>query len=763
MKRQNYFKAIIGTLSAAFVLAVAPAGAVESSPLVFDVNTAAPRCNALQHTLENRFGYPVLHNNGCGELDKLAGIGIKGQKTGKGGASEPIVIDGIDFGDDTSAWANDGECDDLRFVGENMAVELVPEDEGHDATDCSVLYQDGLIGLKPSPADLVDAIDFGDNSSQWANDGECDDPRFDGPKSAERLLDEDMGHDANDCRSLFLSGDVEFLGADPNMDIIEYDGIVFGDNLSEWASDGECDDPRFTGEGVAETLVEEDRGRDAVDCLALYQSGMIELASNVSTAPMDIDFGDDSSDWSNDGECDDPRFQGDGVAAVLLPEDEGRDASDCENLFASGAITLISGATPTNAQDIDFGDDTSSWANDGECDDPRFAGEGVASTLLDEDMARDATDCRTLYQSGDIYLAGSAGSDANTVIDGINFGDDSSTWANDGECDDPRFNGEGTADILLEEDTFRDATDCREAFDAGTIILANGDNTGSVLIVDGIDFGDNSSSWANDGECDDPRFQGEGVAGTLLDEDMGRDATDCMTLYQAGQITLASEPSIESQGIEFGDDTSEWANDGECDDSRFEGEGAFDSGTDDYIGHDATDCSSNFADGMITLKDGASPELLEQEQVQVSTTGIEFGDDTSDWAQDGECDDSRFEGEGAFDAGTDDYVGRDATDCSTNFADGMITLKDGASPTLGEVMGGDANESSNNTEPMNADSGHPSGIDFGENNALWANDGECDDPRFMGSGMASMPDDVYMFQDAADCIAAFDAGTIMAK
>ena len=31
------------------------------------------------------------------------------------------------------------------------------------------------------------------------------------------------------------------------------------------------------------------------------------------------------------------------------------------------------------------------------------------------------------------------------------------------------------------------------------------------------DFGDNTSQWANDGECDDPRFEGEGAAETLLD------------------------------------------------------------------------------------------------------------------------------------------------------------------------------------------------------------------------------------------------------
>ncbi len=58
-----------------------------------------------------------------------------------------------------------------------------------------------------------------------------------------------------------------------------------------------------------------------------------------------------------------------------------------------------------HAQDpIDFGDDSSEWANDGECDDPRFEGDGVASILLDSDLYRDATDCRSLYDRGLIDL-----------------------------------------------------------------------------------------------------------------------------------------------------------------------------------------------------------------------------------------------------------------------------------------------------------------------------------------------------------------------
>jgi len=60
----------------------------------------------------------------------------------------------------------------------------------------------------------------------------------------------------------------------------------------------------------------------------------------------------------------------------------------------------------------------------------------------------------------------------------------------------------------------------------------------TAVVGSDIDFGDDSSVWANDGECDDPRFQGPGTHSILLEEDRGADATDCRTLYEAGQITL---------------------------------------------------------------------------------------------------------------------------------------------------------------------------------------------------------------------------------
>lgn len=66
----------------------------------------------------------------------------------------------------------------------------------------------------------------------------------------------------------------------------------------------------------------------------------------------------------------------------------------------------------------------------------------------------------------------------------------------------------------------------------------SGAAAGGGNVVDGIDFGADSSTWANDGECDDPRFQGPGVASILVDADLRADATDCLNAYRAGRATL---------------------------------------------------------------------------------------------------------------------------------------------------------------------------------------------------------------------------------
>ena len=111
---------------------------------------------------------------------------------------------------------------------------------------------------------------------------------------------------------------------------------------------------------------------------------------------------------------------------------------------------------------------------------------------------------------------------------------------------------------------------------------------------------------------------------------------------------------------------------------------------------------------------------------------IAFGDDTGLFARDGKCADPRFEGAGMIlPSGVSGEHGRDATDCRRLYEAGRISL-----------FG------------VDLDSGYS---DFGDDAGPWARDGECDDPRFKGSGMDSMPLDSDRGHDATDCRRLYDA------
>ena len=76
--------------------------------------------------------------------------------------------------------------------------------------------------------------------------------------------------------------------------------------------------------------------------------------------------------------------------------------------LATGMALSLAGCDMMPGGSIDYGDDTSTWANDGECDDPRFEnapgsdGRGMAAVLLEQDEGHDATDCQMLVDSGSI-------------------------------------------------------------------------------------------------------------------------------------------------------------------------------------------------------------------------------------------------------------------------------------------------------------------------------------------------------------------------
>jgi hypothetical protein len=218
---------------------------------------------------------------------------------------------------------------------------------------------------------------------------------------------------------------------------------------------------------------------------------------------------------------------------ALSTENISSDRKDCLAAFKAGKIVLKS----TRVIDgVFFGDDSNFYANDGECDDLRFTGAGMSAKPTPEGIQADATDCMASWRAKRIEKSDELDVNGYLIKDGIAFGDDSGQFANDNECDDPNFSGKGVATGSLRENAGKDRSDCLAGFEAGTVKLAPAVPADRSISVDGIRFGDDDGAFAQDGECDDPRF--EGMASVLDSSDSGHDATDCLTLYQSGDITL---------------------------------------------------------------------------------------------------------------------------------------------------------------------------------------------------------------------------------
>jgi hypothetical protein len=155
-------------------------------------------------------------------------------------------------------------------------------------------------------------------------------------------------------------------------------------------------------------------GGDDADADAKGEKPVALADGAAATASAQPDFGDDNGSFSNDGECDDMRFQGPGMTTTpLLDQDVKHDASDCRAAFNQGRLTLkadnaqalASAAPAVDVNHIQWGDDNGSFSNDGECDDKRFEGAGMTSTpLLDQDIQHDASDCRAAFQQGRLQL-----------------------------------------------------------------------------------------------------------------------------------------------------------------------------------------------------------------------------------------------------------------------------------------------------------------------------------------------------------------------
>ena len=396
--------------------------------------------------------------------------------------------------------------------------------------------------VAPATAQSIDEIDFGDDNSTWSNDGECDDPRFEGEGMAGAPRREDRLHDATDCRTLMAEGRVQFSDTQYDPTLTSFDGVELGDDSGRWPNDGVCDDPRFIGEGMSPSPDHPEILKDRSDCSYGFQLGELSVLDELPpplTLIEGIDFGHDKGTYAGDGECDDARFAGPGMSTIALDTSNlGGDRSDCLEAYQAGNVRFIEKSV---IDGFDFGDDRNLYAKDGECDDPRFDGDGMGAKPSLAGLKHDATDCMAAWTADQIRPRVSLTSGGIAIRDGLLFGDDSSPYANDGECDDPSFVGRSMAGGGgSSEHVGRDQTDCLLGYESGALKAAPPVPVQQNIVVDNIVFGDNEGSFPNDGECDDPRFTGPGMATSLLDGDVRHDANDCLALYQAGDIQLAN-------------------------------------------------------------------------------------------------------------------------------------------------------------------------------------------------------------------------------
>ena len=249
-------------------------------------------------------------------------------------------------------------------------------------------------------------IEFGASMAEWTGNRLCDDPRF---KNATDRADSRMSspldpdalfHDADNCRAAFIAGHII-----PRM---VFGDVSFASDLQYTETDDsrfryidDCSDPRLEGPGI------KPEGRDSKDktvtgveenapfplaCRIPFLSGAVILKAETKDSFL---YGYDGGKFAYDGECDDPRFEGEGMASSTIRLNVGRDASDCASRRVKPTETVLQNS-------INFGDNASRYSYDGECDDPRFEGEGTASTLAGADRGKDAIDCFRAYRAGTI-------------------------------------------------------------------------------------------------------------------------------------------------------------------------------------------------------------------------------------------------------------------------------------------------------------------------------------------------------------------------
>ncbi len=153
------------------------------------------------------------------------------------------------------------------------------------------------------------------------------------------------------------------------------------------------------------------------------------------------------------------------------------------------------------------------------------------NSTLRKSATRKAQPCKT--DSLDQAAAAAQRPDAD-------FGDADGREAGDGLCADRRFTGIGMSPPPWSPlDVRNDMTDCRDQWRAGRIDWRTPSTLGIAAITgphEGIDFGTDGGSWANDGQCDDVRFAGPGMAPPSVLRDARSDRSDCLVAYLADRV-----------------------------------------------------------------------------------------------------------------------------------------------------------------------------------------------------------------------------------
>lgn len=138
-----------------------------------------------------------------------------------------------------------------------------------------------------SAQDHASSLDFGDNTAEYASDGECDDARFIGNGMSDVLLTDSIGKDSADCKAAFDAKTITLN----RLHVIPDDNtpIIFGDNTSEFANDGECDDIRFAGKDADEMIfIFDDIGHDGDDCKTAFEAGYVKWQGDTATPQRGI-------------------------------------------------------------------------------------------------------------------------------------------------------------------------------------------------------------------------------------------------------------------------------------------------------------------------------------------------------------------------------------------------------------------------------------------------------------------------------------------